>query len=117
MCNDSFRSLSESEIRQLEQQSCSAEDWNNIKVSHNFSPLYIHNVTFSGTINLGSFEKVYELPGGVKKHSGIYNAILHNVSVGDNCCIWNIKNYIANYNIANDTKFLYLTKREDAKYL
>lgn len=103
MCNYSFRNLSENEIRQLEQQSCSAEDWKIIKVSHNFSPMHIRNVTFSGMIYLGSFEKVYELPGGVKKHSGIYNSVLHNVSVGDNCCIWNIKNYIANYNIANDT--------------
>ena len=103
MCNYSFRSLSENEIRQLEQQSCSAEDWKNIKVSHNFSPMHIRNVTFSGMIYLGSFEKVYELPGGVKKHSGIYNSVLHNVSVGDNCCVWNIKNYIANYDIANDT--------------
>lgn len=103
MCNCSFRSLTENEIRQLEQQSCSAEDWKNIKVSHKFSPMHIRNVTFSGMIYLGSFEKVYELPGGVKKHSGIYNSVLHNVSVGDNCCIRNIKNYIANYDIANDT--------------
>lgn len=57
MCNYSFRSLSENEIRQLEQQSCSAEDWKNIKVSHNFSPMHIRNVTFSGMIYLGSFEK------------------------------------------------------------
>lgn len=103
MCNCSFRSLTENEIRQLEQQSCSAEDWKNIKVSHNFSSMHIRNVTFSGMIYLGSFEKVYELPGGVKKHSGIYNSVLHNVSVGDNCCIRNIKNYIANYDIASDT--------------
>ena len=28
---------------------------------------------------------------------------LHNVSVGDNCCIENIQNYIANYEIGHDT--------------
>lgn len=28
---------------------------------------------------------------------------LHNVSVGDNCCIENIQNYIANYEIGSDT--------------
>ena len=38
----------------------------------------------------------------MRKHSGIFHATLHNVSVGDNCCIENIKNYIANYDIAED---------------
>ena len=28
---------------------------------------------------------------------------LHNVTVGDNCCIENIQNYIANYEIGHDT--------------
>ena len=36
-------------------------------------------------------------------HSGIRNATLHNVSVGDNCLIENINNYIANYTIGEHT--------------
>ena len=35
----------------------------------------------------------------MRKHSGIYYATLHNVTVGDDCCIENVKNYLANYNI------------------
>ena len=37
------------------------------------------------------------------KHSGIYLATLHNVTVGDDCCIENVKNYIANYIIGDNT--------------
>jgi NDP-sugar pyrophosphorylase family protein len=39
----------------------------------------------------------------MRKHSGIYYATLHNVTVGDDCCIENVKNYIANYNIGRGT--------------
>ena len=42
------------------------------------------------------------MPGGIHKHTGIFHATLHNVTIGDDCCIENIKNYIANYDIAND---------------
>ena len=37
------------------------------------------------------------------KHSGLRHVTLHNVTVGDNCCIENIQNYIANYEIGHDT--------------
>lgn len=43
------------------------------------------------------------LPGGIGKHSGLRHVTLHNVTVGDNCCIENIQNYIANYEIGHDT--------------
>ena len=39
----------------------------------------------------------------MKKHSGLYHATLHNVTVGDDCCIENVKNYIANYEIGSGT--------------
>jgi hypothetical protein len=42
------------------------------------------------------------MPGGIRKHSGIFHATLHNVSIGNDCCIENIKNYIANYDIEED---------------
>ncbi len=45
---------------------------------------------------------MFELPSGVKIQSGICHAKLHNVSVGDNTCIENIHNYIANYQIGDE---------------
>ena len=82
---------------------CSATDWDQIEVDPDFTADNIRYVRFSGNIRLGSFRKVFELPGGMKKHSGIYYATLHNVTVGDDCCIENVKNYIANYNIGRGT--------------
>ena len=82
---------------------CSASDWDLIEVAPDFTPDNIRYARFSGNIRLGSFRKVFELPGGMNKHSGIYYATLHNVAVGDDCCIENVKNYIANYNIGRGT--------------
>ena len=82
---------------------CSATDWDQIEVDPDFTADNIRYVRFSGNIRLGSFRKVFELPGGMRKHSGIYYATLHNVTVCDDCCIENVKNYIANYNIGRGT--------------
>lgn len=94
-----YRRLNDTDIAQLEAQYCVAEDWNTISIHSELNLKYIREVRFSGTCRLGIFEKSFDMPGGIKKHSGIFKATLHNVSVGDNCCIENIKNYIANYDI------------------
>jgi len=98
-----YRNLSETEIKQLEAQSCTAQDWTRIKVKEGFNASYVCHTRFSGEIKLGVFEKEFELPGGIIKHSGIHFATLHNVEIGDNCSIENVKNYIANYKIGNDS--------------
>lgn len=98
-----FRKLTEIEIAQLQAQQCRAEDWNDIKVHPDFSTEHIHNVRFSGNITLGVFSESFVREGGVKMHSGIRNATLHNVCIGNNCLIENINNYIANYTIGERT--------------
>lgn len=98
-----FRRLTQNEIESLKEQMCSAADWNTIEVAQDFSPEHVRYARFSGNIRLGSFKKEFSLAGGMCKHSGIYYATLHNVTVGDDCCIENVKNYIANYTIGSGT--------------
>lgn len=97
-----FRSLTESEVKQLEQQGCIAESWGDIMVTEGFDASKVVNSRFSGSIRLGNFSGEFTLAGGIKKISGIRNATLHNVTVGNGCCIENVKNYIANYVIADN---------------
>ena len=94
-----YRRLEASEIERLQAQMCTASDWNGIEVAEGFSADHVSNVRFSGKIRLGVFRKEFSLAGGIRKHSGIYHATLHNVTVGDDCLIENISNYIANYTI------------------
>lgn len=94
-----YRSLTNEEINRLEAQACSASDWNDVQVDEHFIPDYVHHARFSGKVRLGVFEYEFALPGGICKHAGLSYVTLHNVTVGDNCCIENVKNYIANYEI------------------
>ncbi len=98
-----YRKLTEEEILQLERQSCLAEDWGTVEVAEGFTPMYVHQTRFSGEIKLGVFWSEFTLPGGIKKHSGIHHVTLHDVTVGDNCCIENVQNYITNYVIGDHT--------------
>ncbi|MBQ7898569.1 MAG: DUF4954 family protein [Bacteroidales bacterium] len=98
-----YRRLEVSEIARLQAQMCTASDWNGIEVADGFSTDHVSDVRFSGKIRLGAFRKEFCLAGGIHKHSGIYHATLHNVTVGDDCLIENISNYIANYVIGRGT--------------
>ena len=96
---DEYRLLTYEEIGILEDNGCTAEDWTAIQVADDFAPTHIRHVAFYGEVTLGVFEKNVEVSPDFRKHSGIRNATLRNVTVGDNCLIENIGNYINNYHI------------------
>lgn len=96
-----YRQLTEKEIATLTVYGCSADNWKEVQVAEAFSPAFISNVHFSGSTFLGTYHKVFELEGGVRKHAGIYNCCLHNCTVGNDVFIDKIQNYIANYNIGD----------------
>ncbi|MBO4665960.1 MAG: DUF4954 family protein, partial [Paludibacteraceae bacterium] len=98
-----MRNLTQDEIRCMESNDCAAQDWSQVIVADNFKPEYVHDTRFSGKCQLGVFEREFDLPGGLKVHSGIYHATLHNVEIGDNCHLYNVHNYIANYKVGHDT--------------
>ena len=100
---ENYRKLTGEEIIQLQTQMCTASDWDSVEVVMDFSPEYVRATRFSGKVRLGKFTKDFEMAGGIRKHSGLYHTTLHNVTVGDDCCIENVKNYIANYDIGHDT--------------
>lgn len=98
-----YRHLTEDEVLQLKSQSCLADDWRKVWVAEKFTTEYVHHTRFSGEVRLGVFETEFLLPGGIRKHAGLRHVTLHHVTVGDNCCIENVQNYIANYEIGHDT--------------
>lgn len=82
-----MRSLRKEEIVTLTNQGCTAEVWSNIQVADLFSPQYINNVEFYGSVTLGYFQKDVEVAPGFTKHSGIRYATLRNVVIGNDCLI------------------------------
>ena len=93
--------LTAEQIAVLEAQTCRCENWSEVTVAEDFNPKYVRNVNFSGQVRLGSFNKIFTLAGGIRQHSGICHATLHNVIVGDDCMVEHIRNYIANYIIGD----------------
>lgn len=100
---DRYRPLLPEEIETLRHNNCTAQDWDTVKVCDGTDLRYIRSTRFSGSVYIGRFDKVFTMPGGIHKHSGIFYSTLHNVVISDNCCIENVKNYMANYIIGEDT--------------
>ena len=97
-----YRHLTQEEIAVLDSNSCWAESWDRVMVDEAFTPYGFHRVIFYGDIRLGKFEKQVEVSKGFSKHAGINDATLRNVTVGDNCLIEKIGNFINNYTIGSD---------------
>ena len=97
-----YRPLTSEEIEVLKSNDCWAEDWTSINVSEDFKPNYMHRVMLYGEVNIGAFNKNVEVSHSFVKHSGINNATLRNVTIGDDCLIENVGNFINNYTIGDD---------------
>lgn len=96
------RSLTVDEIALLEQNGCWAEDWGNISVAEDFDAQYVRRTAFYGEVQLGVFDKSIEIGEGFHRHAGVYGATLRDVTVGDNCLIENVGNYISRYTIGDE---------------
>lgn len=97
-----YRPLTSEEIEVLKSNDCWAEDWTSINVSEDFKPNYMHRVMLYGEVNIGAFNKNVEVSQDFVKHSGINNATLRNVTIGDDCLVENVGNFINNYTIGDD---------------
>ncbi len=98
-----YRPLSGDEVAMLERQGCVAEDWSRVHVGEQFTPDRCIGVRFSGEIFLSYFDGYIEMPGGVRKPTGVYAAHLHDCSLAPNVLIDQIGQYIAGYSIGERT--------------
>ena len=97
-----YRPLTSEEIEVLKSSDCWAEDWTSVNVAEDFKPNFMHRVMLYGEVNIGAFNKNVEVSQGFVKHAGINNATLRNVTIGDDCLIENVGNYVNNYTIGDD---------------
>lgn len=98
-----YRIITPEERALLEAAGCHFEDDAVVETSAPETLKYIRRVRFSGHVRFGRFAASFTLPGGLKKHSGLRDVTLHNVTVGDDTLVENVSNYIANYDIGHDT--------------
>jgi NDP-sugar pyrophosphorylase family protein len=96
------RPLSAQEVSQLVAQGCTCADWSQVQVAQDFRPQCLQSAHFSGRMTLGAFGKRVSSWGGFDRPAGIYNATLHNCTVGDNARISQVHGCIANYVIEDE---------------
>lgn len=97
-----YRSLTASEIEQLERSGNSAEDWSAVQVADPFSVSCLHGNCFDGEVRLGALQPGRVHDGDLSLREGIYNSVLANVTVGDHAAIHNVhmlSNYVVGDNV------------------
>lgn len=96
---DTYRPLSIQEIAMLEQQHCSASNWNLIQVKDGFDATRLKSVSFIGSNTIGNFSASTTTSEGLVLPNGIYHATLQNCIVDDEVLIYNIERAIVNCHI------------------
>ena len=99
IADQSYRSLTRQEISKLAENNCTSDNWGDISVKKGFDASRCINVHFSGKIRLGIFNEGITDSAGIMHPSGLYNSHIHNCSIGSNSSIYNISDYLANYEI------------------
>lgn len=99
-----YRYLTSEEIIILKNQSNSADNWNNIHVTENFSPNRVKNNKFYGLIRIGDIDDIYLDFHDLHQPVGIYNSTIISCDIGSNVAISNV-NYLSHY-IIGDTVIL-----------
>lgn len=98
---ETYRHLTPEEISVMEQADCMAVDWNDVMVKSPFEPHHYRLARFSGRVRLGTTGQLSQSRFGATP-SGIYNAHIHNCTIGDNVRIVSVHDCIADYDIGDD---------------
>lgn len=97
-----YRKLTTPEITQLQANGCRCDDWLRLEVAEPFRTGHYRNVLFSGDIKLGTTEHTVLRNGKIPMSTGIYDATIHNCTIGNDVLINRVGNYIADYDIADN---------------
>lgn len=97
------RPLRKEEIEILQRQGNFAEDWSLVKVKEDFIPYNIRNNWFWGKCFLGIYTgKTIEGVDAISVKTGIYNSLLKDTVIEDECYVLNV-NYLNNYFIEKNS--------------
>jgi Domain of unknown function (DUF4954)/Domain of unknown function (DUF6819) len=99
-----YRYLTSEEIIILKSRGNTADNWNNIRVTENFSPNRIKNNKFYGLIRIGDIDDIYLDFHDLHQPAGIYDSTIVSCDIGSNVAISNVK-YLSHY-IVSDTSIL-----------
>ncbi|MCF6237465.1 MAG: DUF4954 family protein, partial [Candidatus Marinimicrobia bacterium] len=101
MSKQNYLPLTPEAIKILKKNGCWSRHWDKVMVSRGFDPTRIAGTIFRGKVRIGRLDGHFIPMDGIRRYAGIFDANLHNVSIGDNCHISNIKGWLSNLVIEN----------------
>ena len=96
-----YRKLTDAEIKILERNANSSDNWNNVMVADGFNATLVKRCTFYGLIRIGKLEAYFVEFNNLRMPVGLYNSIIISCDIGENVVIDNV-NFMSHYIIGNE---------------
>lgn len=96
-----YRQLTKAEIKTLQQNNNTADDWTKLLVADPFNSNLVKNCNFFGLNRIGKLENVFLEYHDIRLQVGLYNSTIVSCDFGDNVAINNV-NYMSHYIAGNE---------------
>lgn len=97
----SYRQLTKAEIKALEKNNNTADDWSKVLIADPFNSKLIKNCNFYGLNRIGKLEPVFLEYHDVRLQVGLYNSNIISCDFGENVVVNNV-NYMSHYIAGNE---------------
>jgi len=96
-----YRQLTKAEVKSLQQNNNTADDWSKLLVADPFNSNLVKNCNFFGLNRIGKLENVFLEYHDIRLQVGLYNSTIISCDFGDNVAINNV-NYMSHYIAGNE---------------
>ena len=96
-----YRKLTTAEIKVLEKNDNSSDNWTNVLVSDSFDPKLVKRCSFFGLVRIGKLEPFFHEFNNLRMPVGLYNSTIISSDIGDNVVIDNVS-FMSHYIIGDD---------------
>ncbi len=96
-----YRQLTAAEIKILERNANSSDDWNKVLVAAAFDPNLVKNCSFYGLVRIGNMEPYFVEFNNLRVPVGLYNSTIISCDIGNNVAIDNVA-FMSHYITGDD---------------
>lgn len=96
-----YRKLTAAEIKILESNANSSDNWSKLQVADAFNPNLVKNCAFYGLVRIGKLEPYFVEFNNLRMPVGLYNSTIISCDIGDNVVIDNV-NFMSHYITGNE---------------
>lgn len=96
-----YRKLTAAEIKILESNANSSDNWSKLQVADAFNPNLVKNCAFYGLVRIGKLEPYFVEFNNLRMPVGLYSSTIISCDIGDNVVIDNV-NFMSHYITGNE---------------